>query len=123
LFVQVSSSLPLGAIKAGRIYRGRPGTMYIVRRAMYNRRMTRTQIYLGTEDLDLLDRAARATGATRSELIRRAIRARYRFEDRKDLSEEARAALREVAGIWKDRPFTTEEYIRAIRRGERLPDE
>lgn len=83
----------------------------------------RTQIYLGKEELELLDHAARETGASRSELIRRAIRARYRFEDRAALTEEARAALRELAGIWKDRPFTTEQYIRAIRDGERLPDE
>jgi metal-responsive CopG/Arc/MetJ family transcriptional regulator len=86
-------------------------------------RMGRTQIYLGEEELELLDRAARETGASRSELIRRAIKARYRFEQRTDLTEEARAALREVAGIWKDRPFTSEQYIRAIRDGERLPDE
>jgi Arc/MetJ-type ribon-helix-helix transcriptional regulator len=32
------------------------------------------QIYLGPGELELLDRVARATGASRSELIRRAIR-------------------------------------------------
>jgi len=37
----------------------------------------RTQIYLGDEELELLDRKARETGASRSELIRRAVRDAY----------------------------------------------
>jgi hypothetical protein len=40
---------------------------------MYSDVMHRTQIYLGKEELEILDRAAAATGASRSELIRRAI--------------------------------------------------
>ncbi|MBI4306048.1 MAG: ribbon-helix-helix protein, CopG family [Chloroflexi bacterium] len=36
--------------------------------------MRRTQVYLGEEELKLLDRVARATGASQSELIRRAVR-------------------------------------------------
>jgi Arc/MetJ-type ribon-helix-helix transcriptional regulator len=39
--------------------------------------MGRTQIYLTSEELDLLDRAQRETGASRSELIRRAVRTLY----------------------------------------------
>ena len=39
--------------------------------------MGRTQIYLGDEELELLDRRARETGASRSELIRRAVRDAY----------------------------------------------
>jgi hypothetical protein len=37
----------------------------------------RTQIYLTDEELQLLDREARETGASRSELIRRAVREKY----------------------------------------------
>jgi metal-responsive CopG/Arc/MetJ family transcriptional regulator len=44
---------------------------------MYNGVMGRTQIYLGADELDLLDRMAEATGASRSELIRRAIRSTF----------------------------------------------
>ena len=39
--------------------------------------MTRTQIHLGEEEVQLLDAEARETGASRSELIRRAVRERY----------------------------------------------
>lgn len=45
-------------------------------------RMTRTQIHLGDEEIRLLDAEARATGASRAELIRRAIRERYGGERR-----------------------------------------
>jgi len=40
-------------------------------------RMVRTQIHLADEDIELLDRKARETGASRSELIRRALREAY----------------------------------------------
>lgn len=43
-------------------------------------RMTRTQIHLGDEEIQLLERQVLATGASRSELIRRAIRERYGAE-------------------------------------------
>ena len=39
--------------------------------------MGRTQIYLGSDELALLDRAARESGASRSELIRRAVHATF----------------------------------------------
>ena len=39
--------------------------------------MGRTQIYLTDDELELLDRKAHETGASRSELIRRAVRESY----------------------------------------------
>jgi metal-responsive CopG/Arc/MetJ family transcriptional regulator len=39
--------------------------------------MGRTQIYLTDDELQLLDEQARATGASRSSLIRRAVQATY----------------------------------------------
>jgi metal-responsive CopG/Arc/MetJ family transcriptional regulator len=39
--------------------------------------MGRTQIYLNADELKLLDEQARATGASRSALIRRAVQAAY----------------------------------------------
>lgn len=76
--------------------------------------MGRTQIYLGEEELELLDRAAAATGASRSELIRRAIRATFGAAD----TVEARLdSLRRSAAVWKKRDLTGAAYVEA-RRGD-----
>jgi hypothetical protein len=81
--------------------------------------VNRTQIYLGVEELELLDAAGNLTGANRSELIRRAIRSAYgQFAHRAQSPEQRLANLRAAAGIWADRPFTGEEYTRAIRSGD-----
>ncbi|MGH3066039.1 MAG: ribbon-helix-helix protein, CopG family [Gaiellaceae bacterium] len=77
--------------------------------------MTRTQIYLGDDERDLLERTSKATGASVSELIRRAIRSTYRLELTK---EEKLDALRRSAGLWADRDFTGAEYVDAIRGGD-----
>ena len=72
--------------------------------------MSRTQVYLGQEELELLDRATAETGASRSELIRRAIRRTFGEQ-----SQDARLdALRRSAGSWKRR-FTGSEYVDALR--------
>jgi Arc/MetJ-type ribon-helix-helix transcriptional regulator len=73
--------------------------------------MERTQIYLGRDELALLERAAEATGASRSELIRRAIRATFGETDRADKL----SALRESAGSWRDRDFSGREYVDLVR--------
>lgn len=79
----------------------------------------RTQIYLGDAELRLLAQAERETGASRSELIRRAIRSAYGHHRPRDLTAKERLAkLQAAAGIWADRPFTGEEYVRAIRSGD-----
>lgn len=75
--------------------------------------MARTQIYLGTEELKLLDQVAKASGATRSEMIRRAVRAMYGERT----VEERLAALQRSAGIWKNRRITGAAYVDA-RRGD-----
>ena len=73
--------------------------------------MGRTQIYLGEEELGLLDRAAAETGASRSELIRRAIRSAFG-----ERSQEARLeALRRSAASWKGRRFNGSDYVDAVR--------
>lgn len=78
---------------------------------MYIDAMGRTQIYLGPEELGLLDRAAAESGASRSELIRRAIRRTFG-----EHPQEARLeALRRSAGSWKRREFDGSEYVDAIR--------
>lgn len=79
---------------------------------VYSVAVGRTQVYLGEEELGLLDRVASETGASRSELIRRAIRRTFGEQ-----SEEARLdALRRSAGSWRRRrSFTGSEYVDALR--------
>src|SRR5207249_930259 len=69
------------------------------------------RIYLGVEELALLDRVARATGASRSELVRRAVRSAFGEKTR----EERLRALEVSAGSWSGRSFTGGEYVDAIR--------
>lgn len=78
-------------------------------------RMLRTQISLSEQDVELLDRLERETGASRAELIRRAVREQYGIES--SLEERKRRARRGF-GAWKDRNFTGEDYVRAIRSGD-----
>lgn len=78
---------------------------------MYSGVMQRTQVYLRDEELDLLDRAAERTGASRSELIRRAIRERYGTRG----WETRRAALLASSGSWAGQTSTGEEYVDAVR--------
>lgn len=73
--------------------------------------MGRTQIYLGDDELELLDRAARATGASRSELIRRAVRSAYGEKTQ----AERRRALEASAGSWGDRRMSGADYVDAMR--------
>ncbi|MGI8823233.1 MAG: CopG family transcriptional regulator [Acidimicrobiia bacterium] len=73
--------------------------------------MGRTQVYLGNEELALLDRIGRGTGASRSELIRRAIRSTYGERTKADKL----LALTASAGSWRNRSFTGAEYVDAIR--------
>jgi Arc/MetJ-type ribon-helix-helix transcriptional regulator len=80
--------------------------------------MPRVQTYLTEQELELLDRAEDETGASRSELIRRAVRRVYGEAD----ADARLASLRQAKGIWADRPFTGAEYVDALRSGwsERL---
>jgi Arc/MetJ-type ribon-helix-helix transcriptional regulator len=73
--------------------------------------MGRTQVYLGEEELELLDRLARSTGASRSELIRRAVRSTFGERSKDDKLR----ALDASAGSWAGRRFTGSEYVDAIR--------
>ncbi len=75
--------------------------------------MHRTQIYLDDEEATLLAAATRRTGASRSELIRRAVRAQYG-----ESTPAARlAALRASAGAWGDRSQTGADYVDEMRTG------
>jgi hypothetical protein len=80
--------------------------------------MARTQIYLGSDELEILDRVARVTGASRSELVRRAVRSAFGQPTKPDKLR----ALEASAGTWRGRGFTGSEYVDSVRGdlGERL---
>ncbi len=78
---------------------------------MYGDVMGRTQIYLGEEEIELLERVARATGASRSELIRRAIRSTFGDKTRAERIQGLEAS----AGSWRGRRFTGSTYVDEIR--------
>jgi Arc/MetJ-type ribon-helix-helix transcriptional regulator len=78
---------------------------------VYTDVVARTQVYLGVDELELLDRVARTTGASRSELIRRAIRSAFGDATKDDRLH----ALAASAGTWKGRHFSGAEYVDAVR--------
>jgi Arc/MetJ-type ribon-helix-helix transcriptional regulator len=75
--------------------------------------MRRTQINLGEEGLELLERVSRSRGASRSELIRRAVRATF-GEQGKD---EKLRALKASAGSWRAGRTSGTEDVDALRGG------
>jgi Arc/MetJ-type ribon-helix-helix transcriptional regulator len=78
---------------------------------LYSGVIGRTQIYLGDDELELLDRVARTTGASRSELIRRAVRSTF---GEKTKAERTRA-LEESAGAFHGRRLTGADYVDVLR--------
>jgi metal-responsive CopG/Arc/MetJ family transcriptional regulator len=71
----------------------------------------RTQIYLSAEDVAALDQHRSASGATRSELIRRAIREVYGGTD----AEARRQTLAATAGAWAPSEEDGEQYVESLR--------
>jgi len=78
----------------------------------------RTQVYLDEHEIALLSEEAARTGASRSELIRRAVRKQYET----DTADGRLAALRASAGSWRDRSGTGADYVEDLRSdlGQRL---
>jgi Arc/MetJ-type ribon-helix-helix transcriptional regulator len=76
--------------------------------------MSRTQIYLGEDELALLERASRDTGASRSELIRRAVRTTFGEQGKEDRLR----ALKASAGSWSGRRTSGAEHVDALRGGD-----
>ncbi|HEX3796576.1 MAG TPA: CopG family transcriptional regulator [Acidimicrobiales bacterium] len=73
--------------------------------------MERTQIYLSAEELALLDQAAETTGASRSELIRRAIRSTFGTVDK----AQRLLALQASAGSFRHLRGSGADYVDAVR--------
>lgn len=80
---------------------------------VYDDTMHRTQIYLDDEEVELLERTSRSSGASRSELIRRAVRALYGASS----AEGRLAALRASAGSWGPSADTGVGYVDRLREG------
>ena len=80
---------------------------------MYSAAVSRTQIYLGEDELELLDRASQETGASRSELVRRAVRSTFGRQGK----DERLSGLRASAGSWRGRR-TGAEFVDAMRGGD-----
>ena len=68
-------------------------------------------MYLGSDELELLDRVARVTGASRSDLVRRAVRRTFAESTKADKLE----ALAVSAGSWRARRFDGREYVDSVR--------
>ena len=81
--------------------------------------MKRTQIYLDDAQRRKLDRVAKRTRRTVSDLIREAIDARYAATPKEDFVEALRA---NAFGVWKERRDLgkTDAYVRRQRRGSRV---
>jgi Arc/MetJ-type ribon-helix-helix transcriptional regulator len=78
---------------------------------VYTNTVARAQVYLGVEELALLDRVELETGASRSELIRRAIRQVFGEATTADRLR----ALDASAGSWQGRTETGAQYVDRIR--------
>ena len=81
--------------------------------------MRRTQIYLDDQQRRKLERVAKRTHRTLSDLIREAIDARYTATPKEDFLEALRSG---AFGVWKERKDlgTTDAYVRRQRRGRRI---
>jgi hypothetical protein len=79
--------------------------------------MKRTQLYLDEDVWKVLQMLSRQTGASISELVRKAVRERY-VESKPNRAQ----ILMSVVGLWKDRTdlSDTETYVRELRRSKRL---
>ena len=80
--------------------------------------MRRTQLYLDDDLWNALHVRARKEGTTISDLVRRAARERYLGS-----LDERREAMLAFVGTRKDRkdlPESSEEYVRSLRRDNRL---
>ncbi len=87
--------------------------MYIY--IMKNVKMKRTQIYIDEGTYKILEKESKISGKTISELIRESIRSRAQKK-----ANEILRRMEDVYGMWKDREFDAEQYIRDLRKDRTL---
>ena len=78
--------------------------------------MKRTQIYLSDDLYFEIKRRSKKSKKSISEIIRQTLRENL-IPSKKD---EILSSINKAFGLWKDRKFDAETYIREIRKGERL---
>ena len=78
--------------------------------------MKRTQIYLSDDLYFEIKERSKKSKKSVSEIIRKTLRESL-MPNRK---EEILSSIDEAFGLWKDREFDTEAYIREIRKGARV---
>ena len=78
--------------------------------------MKRTQIYLSDDLYFEIKKRSKKSKKSISEIIRKTLRENL-MPNKK---EEILSSINEAFGLWKNKEFDTEEYIRSIRKGTRL---
>ncbi len=78
--------------------------------------MRRTQIYLSDDLYFELKNRSRKSKKSISEVIRQTLKANLMFNKR----EQILSSVNEAFGLWQNREFDTDLYIRNIRKGTRL---
>lgn len=76
--------------------------------------MKRTQIYLDETDFAILQKIGKKRHQSVSALIRYAIRTTFRTP------KEGLQILKDTAGIWENRTFETDQYVRFLREDDRV---
>ncbi|MHB1685920.1 MAG: hypothetical protein ACYCVH_00850 [Ignavibacteriaceae bacterium] len=77
--------------------------------------MKRTQIYLDEDIFHVLKRESEIKKKNISSIIRDTLREKF-------MKKKHSNAVEAAAGIWKDRDFDVEEYIRNLREDDRLKE-
>ncbi len=77
--------------------------------------MIRTQIYIDESTHKLLNKESKATGKSVSQIIRENIADKMNKKANELLNKMER-----VYGIWKDREFGVDDYLRDIRKDRKL---
>ena len=90
-------------------------TMYIYT-SLKDKKMKRTQIYIDEDLFEILKMQSKLKNKRISNLIRETLREKY-FKKREKIG-----FLNNAAGIWKNRRFDTEKYIRTLRTDNRLKE-
>lgn len=77
--------------------------------------MKRTQIYLEEDIFQVLKKESEIKKKNISSIIRDTLREKF-------LSKKHSNAVKETAGLWKDRDFDVEKHIRNLRKSNRLKE-
>lgn len=77
--------------------------------------MKRTQIYLDETTFEFLKKESQVENKSISEIIRESVRERMKHS-----KSGIKRGINSAFGIWKNRKFDTDEYIRNLRRDREI---